>query len=55
MPQGATFIPFSVPIPAISHFLVLDFSPETRENLWKIFKISKTEFLFCRKEVVSSA
>ena len=23
-------------------FVVLGFSPETRENLWKIFKISET-------------
>ena len=33
MPQGATFNPFSVPIPAISHSVVIGLSPETRENL----------------------
>ena len=43
MPHSATFIPFSVPIPAVSHFVLLGLSPETRRNLWKIFKVSKTE------------
>ena len=33
MPQGATFNPFSVPIPAISHSVVIGLTPETRENL----------------------
>ena len=33
MSQSATFTPFSVPIPAISHFVVLGLTPETRENL----------------------
>ena len=41
MPQSATFTPFSVLIPAISHFVVSGLSPETRENLWKIFKVLK--------------
>ena len=35
MPQSATFTPFSVPVPDISHFVVLRLSPETRENLRK--------------------
>ena len=55
MPQSKTFIYFSVRIPAISHFVVLGLSPETRENLWKIFKVSKTEILSFKKKVVSSA
>ena len=55
MPHSATFIPFSVPIPAVSHFVLLGLSPETRRNLWKIFKVSKTEILSFKKKVVSSA
>ena len=55
MPHSATFTPFSVPIPAISDLVVLGPSPETSENLWKIFKVSKTEILSFKKKVVSSA
>ena len=55
MQHSATFIPFSLPIPAVSHFVLLGLSPETRENLWKIFKVSKTEFLSFKMNVVSSA
>ena len=54
MPQSATVTPSSVPIPAVSHFVVLGRSPGTRENLWKIFKVSKTEILSFKKKVVSS-
>ena len=52
MPQSATFTPFSVPIPAISHFVVLGLSPETRENLCKF---SNTEISSFKKKVVPSA
>ena len=52
--QSATFTHFSLPIPVISHFGVLGLSPETKENLWKMFKVSKTEFLSFKKKVVSS-
>ena len=54
MSQSATFTHFSLPIPVISHFGVLGLSPETKENLWKMFKVSKTEFLSFKKKVVSS-
>ena len=46
MPQSATFTP--------SHFVVLGLIPETREKLWKIFKVSKTEILSFKKKVVHS-
>ena len=55
MLQSATFTPFSVPVPDISHFVVLGLSPETKENLWKIFTVSKTEILSFEKKVLSSA
>ena len=55
MPQSATFTPFSAPIPDISHFVVLRFSPETRENLWKIFMVSKSEILSFENKVLSLA
>ena len=55
MPQNATFICFSAPTPAISHFAVLGVNPEITENLWKIFKVSKTEILSFKKKVISSA
>ena len=54
MPQSATFTLFSVSIPAISHFVVLELGPGTRKNLWKILKVSKTEILSFNNEVVSS-
>ena len=54
MPESATFTPFSVPIPAISYFVVLGLSPEIREILRKIFKLSKTKILSIKKKVVSS-
>ena len=54
MPQNATLTYFSAPIPTISHFVVLGFARKTKENLWKIFKILKTEFLSFKKKVVSS-
>ena len=55
MPESATFTPFSVPIPAISYFVVLGLSPGIREILRKIFKLSKTKILSIKKKVVSSA
>ena len=38
-----------------SYFVVLELNLETRENLRKILKISKTEFSSFKKKVVSSA
>ena len=55
MPVSATFTSSSVPIVTISHFVVLGLSPETRENLRKIFKVPKTEILSSEKKVMSSA
>ena len=64
MPQSTTYTPFSVPILAILHFLVLGLSPERNyekklwKKLWKnsqkMSKISKTEFLSFKKKLVSS-
>ena len=54
MPQSATLAYFRPPIPAISHFDVLGFNPDTFENLSKTFKISITDSWFSRKNVVSS-
>ena len=55
MPQSATFAPFSVPILVMSHFAVLGLNPEARENLYKIFKVLKTEILSFKKKLVPSA
>ena len=55
MSQSATFTPSSVPIPAISHFIMLGLSPESREYEWKIFKVSKIEIAFFRKNKVESS
>ena len=52
MPQSATFTPFSVAIPAVSHFVALSFSQKTRGNLWKISKTSNIESLSVKKKVV---
>ena len=50
MPQSATSTPFSVLSLAILHFVVLGHSPETKENLRKMFKISKlNSYLLNRK------
>ena len=54
-PQSAIFTPFSVPISALSFFVLLGLSAETRENLQKIFKVTKTEIISFKKKVVSSA
>ena len=50
MPQSATFTPFSVPIPAISHFLVLGLSPEIKENLWKYLRYQKLNFFLLKRK-----
>ena len=55
MPQSTTFTPFSVPTPGISHFVVLGLSPKTREKVWKIFGVSKTNILSFKRKLVSSA
>ena len=55
LPQTVTWTLFRAPIPAISHFVRLGFSPEKRE---KVLNISTMFWMDCasfRKYVVSSA
>lgn len=47
-------IPFRPPIPAIPHFNVLGFNPDTFKKLSKTFKSSIKGFWFFRKKAVSS-
>ena len=48
MPQSATFTPFNVPIPAVSHFAVLGLGPKKNRKLCKVLK---TEILTFKKRV----
>ena len=47
-PQGATLTSLKILIPAISHFGLFDFNPDTEENLSKVINTSITEDLFLK-------
>ena len=49
MPQSATFTPFNVLIPAVSHFAVLGLGPKKKQR--KLCKVLKTEILTFKKRV----
>ena len=55
MPQTATFILFSSPIPAISNFSWFDFNPEYFEDVAKVLRSSLIDLLPLKKKVASSA
>ena len=55
MPQTATFILFSTPIPAISHFSCFGFKPEYFENVANVLISSLIDLLSLKKKVASSA
>ena len=55
IPQTATFTPFSIPIPATSHFDKFGFKPENNENKEVVFSNSFIEPNFFKKKIVSSA
>ena len=55
IPQSANLTPFRAPKPTISHLPLLGLSPENLEKTSTVLINSITDFLFLRKNVVSSA
>ena len=55
IPQSATFTPFRTPMSAISNFDLFGLRLENCEKCLKISNGFKTDLVFLRKKVVSSA